>query len=154
MAKSGQCSSQKWQPVQASGSFTSGRPCSSLSKTSAGQKAIQIPHALHQSWKISCLKSFLPFFSSFFLVSQYLSASLFFLLDCFLLFPVAIIFFLKGLSGGYCVLDEILLESLSFVDVFQEKTAYLSGNTLFLSFRFGCIMVNGRLPDRVKIPVN
>jgi len=37
-----------------------------------------------------------------------------------------------------------LAESLKIIDIFQENLLYLSGYGGFLSFRFGCIMVNGQ----------
>ena len=53
MAKSGHRISHHPQLIHLSISFTYGFPASSLAKAPVGQKATQIPHALHQALKIS-----------------------------------------------------------------------------------------------------
>jgi hypothetical protein len=63
MAKSGQCNSQKRQPIQSSALTTVGEPVSSRSMTFLGQKALQIPQALHQDLKMICSYRGTAFFS-------------------------------------------------------------------------------------------
>ena len=62
MAKSGQCISQKRQPIQSSEAFITGLLSDPRSKTFLGQNAIQIPQALHQSKNITWLYNLFCFF--------------------------------------------------------------------------------------------
>jgi len=61
MAKSGQCSSHQPHPLHRLASATTGAPFSSCPMQLRGQKAAQIPHALHQPLKISISKAFFAF---------------------------------------------------------------------------------------------